>query len=59
VGVRSGAGEEDRRAGEVWDSSWVVGVAFIGVRDGLQGGGEGRLNGRSNGGSINGNFNHL
>jgi hypothetical protein len=29
VGVRSGAGEEERRAGEVWDSSGVVGVAFI------------------------------
>jgi hypothetical protein len=24
-GVRSGAGEEERRAGEVWDSSGVVG----------------------------------
>jgi hypothetical protein len=42
-------GEEGRRAGEVWDSSGVVGVAFIGAGDGCQGGGEGRLNGRSNG----------
>jgi hypothetical protein len=50
VGVRSGAGEEERRAGELWDSSGVVGVAFIGARDGRQGSGEGRLNGRSNGG---------
>jgi hypothetical protein len=51
VGVRSGAGEEERRASEVRDSSGVVGVAFIGAGDGRQGGGEGRLNGRSNGGS--------
>jgi hypothetical protein len=50
VGVRSGAGEKERRAGEVRDSSGVVGVAFIGAGDGRQGGGEGRLNGRSNGG---------
>jgi hypothetical protein len=50
MGVRFGAGEEERRAGEVRDSSGVVGVAFIGLRDGCQGGGEGRLNGWSNGG---------
>jgi hypothetical protein len=56
VGVRSGAGEE-RRAGEVRDSSGVVGVAFIGAGDGCQGGGEGRLNGRSNGSGVNGNLN--
>jgi hypothetical protein len=34
----------------VRDSSGVVGVAFIGVRDGRQGGGEGRLKDQSNGG---------
>jgi hypothetical protein len=56
VGVRSGAGEEERRAGEVRDSSGVVRVAFIGTGDGRQGGGEGQLNGRSNGGGVNGNF---
>jgi hypothetical protein len=50
VGVCSGVGEEERRAGEVRDSSGVIGVAFIGARDGRQGGGEGWLNGRSNGG---------
>jgi hypothetical protein len=50
VGVRSSAREEERRAGEVWDSSRVIGVAFIGAGDGRQGGGEGRLNGQSNGG---------
>jgi hypothetical protein len=49
VGVRSGAGEKERRAGEVRDSSGVVGGAFIGAGDGRQGSGEGRLNGRSNG----------
>jgi hypothetical protein len=59
VGVRSGAGEEERRTGEVRDSSGVVGVAFIGAGDGRQGGGEGRLNGRSNGGGVNGNFKRL
>jgi hypothetical protein len=51
VGVRSGAGEEERRAGEVRDSSGVrSGAGFIGAGDGRQGGGEGRLNGWSNGG---------
>jgi hypothetical protein len=50
VGVCSSAGEEERRAGEVRDSSGVIGVAFIGVGDGRQGCGEGRLKGRSNGG---------
>jgi hypothetical protein len=34
VGVQSGAGEEERRAGEERDSSGVIGVAFIGARDG-------------------------
>jgi hypothetical protein len=34
VGVRSGAGEEERRAGDVRDSLGVVGVAFIGAGDG-------------------------
>jgi hypothetical protein len=38
VGVRSGAGEEERRAGEVRDSSGIVGVTFIGAGDGRQGG---------------------
>jgi hypothetical protein len=56
VGVRSGAGEEERRAGEVQDSLGVIWVAFIGAEDGRQGGGEGRLNDRSNGGGVNGNF---
>jgi hypothetical protein len=56
VGVCSGAGEEERRAGEVQDSLGVIGVAFIGAEDGRQGSGEGRLNGRSNGGGVNGNF---
>jgi hypothetical protein len=41
VGVRSGVGEEERRAGEVQDSLGVIGVAFIGAGDGRQGGGEG------------------
>jgi hypothetical protein len=50
VGVGSGAGEEESRAGEVRDSSGVIRVAFIRAGDGRQGGGEGRLNGRSNGG---------
>jgi hypothetical protein len=59
VGVRSSAGEKERRAGEVRDSSGVVGVAFIGAGDRRQGGGEGRLNGRSNGGGVNGNFKRL
>jgi hypothetical protein len=40
----------------VRDSPGLVGVAFIGARDGQQGSGEGRLNGRSNGGSVNDNF---
>jgi hypothetical protein len=31
VEVRSGVGEEERRAGEVRDSSGVIGVAFIGL----------------------------
>jgi hypothetical protein len=43
----------------VWDSPGVIGVAFIGARDGRQGVGEGRLNGQSNGGSVNGNFKRL
>jgi hypothetical protein len=34
----------------VRDSPGLIAVAFIGARDGRQGGGEGRLNGRSNGG---------
>jgi hypothetical protein len=59
VGVRSGVGEEERRASEVRDSSGVIGVAFIGAGDGRQGGGECRLNGRSNGGGVNFNFKHL
>jgi hypothetical protein len=37
VGVRSGAREEERRAGEVRDSSGVVGVAFIGPVEGCRG----------------------
>jgi hypothetical protein len=49
VGVCFDVGEEERRAGEVRDSSGVIGVAFIGAGDGRQGSGEGRLNGRSNG----------
>jgi hypothetical protein len=40
----------------VWDSLGLIGVAFIGARDGRQGGGEGRLNFQSNGGGVNGNF---
>jgi hypothetical protein len=35
VGVSSSAGEEERRAGEVWDSSGVIGVAFIGSGEGV------------------------
>jgi hypothetical protein len=42
VGVCSGAGEEERRAGEVRDSSGVIGVAFIGPGEGCRGG-EGRV----------------
>jgi hypothetical protein len=38
VGVHPGAGEEERRAGEVRDSSGVVGVAFIGSGEGCRGG---------------------
>jgi hypothetical protein len=56
VGVRSNAGEEEERAGEVRDSLGVIGVAFIGVGDRRQGSGEERLNGQSNGGGVNGNF---
>jgi hypothetical protein len=41
---------------EVRDSLRVIGVGFIGARDGHQGSGEGRLNGRSNGSGVNGNF---
>jgi hypothetical protein len=37
VGVCSGAGEEERRAGEVRDSSGVIGVAFIGPGEGCRG----------------------
>jgi hypothetical protein len=37
VGVRSGAGEESR-AGEVRDSSGVIGVAFIRPGEGCRGG---------------------
>jgi hypothetical protein len=37
VGVRSGAGEEETRAGEVRDSSGVVVVAFIGPGEGCRG----------------------
>jgi hypothetical protein len=37
VGVRSGAGEEERRAGEVRDSLGVIGVAFIGTGEGCRG----------------------
>jgi hypothetical protein len=59
MGVRYGAGEEERSAGEVWDSSGVIGVAFIWAGDRRQGGGEGRLNGRINGGGVNGNFKRL
>jgi hypothetical protein len=42
VGVRSGAREEERRAGEVRDSLDVIRVAFIGPGEGYQGG-EGRV----------------
>jgi hypothetical protein len=38
VGVRSGAAEEERRAGEVQDSSGVVEVVFIGPGEGYRGG---------------------
>jgi hypothetical protein len=37
MGVGFGAGEEERRAGEVRDSSGVVGVAFIGPGEGCRG----------------------
>jgi hypothetical protein len=37
MGVGFGAGEEERRAGEVRDSSGVVGVAFIGPGEGFRG----------------------
>jgi hypothetical protein len=63
VGARSGAGEEERRAGEglvrcriLWGSS---GWAVIGAGDGRQGGEKGQLNGWSNGGSVSGMFKHL
>jgi hypothetical protein len=45
VGVRSGAGEEERRTSEVRDSSGVVGVAFIGPREGCRGGEGGVMTG--------------
>jgi hypothetical protein len=52
VGVRFGAGEEERRAGEVRDSSGVVGVAFIGLGEGCRGG-EGTVT-ADKGGGFNG-----
>jgi hypothetical protein len=52
VGVRSGVGEEERRAGEVRDSSGVVGVAFIGPVEGCRGGEVGVM--ADEGGGFNG-----
>jgi hypothetical protein len=46
VGVRSGAEEEERGAGEVRDSSGVVGVAFIGPGEGCRGGEGGVMAGK-------------
>jgi hypothetical protein len=57
VGVRSGAGEEERRAGEVRDSSVVIGVAFIGPGEGCQGGEGGVTTGER--GGFNGRVNRL
>jgi hypothetical protein len=52
VGLRSGAGEEERRAGEVRDSSGVIRVAFIGLGEGCQGNAGGVTAGE--GGGFNG-----
>jgi hypothetical protein len=37
MGVGFGAGEEERRVGEVWGSLGVVGVAFMGPGEGCRG----------------------
>jgi hypothetical protein len=57
VGVRSGAGEEERRAGEVRDSSGVIGVAFIRLGEGCRGGEGGVTAGEGDG--FNGRVNRL
>jgi hypothetical protein len=57
VGVRSGVGEEERRAGEVRDSSGVVRLAFIGPGEGCRGGEGGVTAGE--GGGFNGRVNQL
>jgi hypothetical protein len=57
VGVHSSAGEEESRAGEVRDSSGVVGVAFIGPGEGCQGGEGGVMAGE--GGGCNGQVNRI
>jgi hypothetical protein len=57
VGVRSGAGEEDRRAGEVRDSLGVIGVSFIELGEGCQDC-EGGVT-ASEGGGFNGRVNWL
>jgi hypothetical protein len=57
VGVRSGAGEEDRRAGEVRDSLGVIGMSFIGLGEGCQDG-EGGVT-ATEGGGFNGRVNRL